>query len=499
MELRYRIPQDVRVASVTPRIIFSTPQGGKIALDAALLALWKYADGKELNHIIENFRLQNSTRASLRAALACLSETGLLIREDKIPEPYTVESVNGALVSAVIVNHDNQVWLTDCLTSLGYQNYSPLEIIVVDNASSSDPSDWLRENYPQVRLLRLEASQSLARALNQGIALANGEYFLLLNPDVRPQTDAVSEMAAIAKDDSTCAAVAAKLRFSWAPAFLNGIGNHVGAFSWGTDNALGHLDLGQFDSWSHVPSACFAAALIPRHAWRHVGQVDENFSLYYEDSEWSYRARLLGCTVRAAPHAIVYHAFGGRVPSGDKSGLSPQKLRHVVYGRLRFALKIAGASFLARFLLNYFFEDSANFFRAAMGRDGASIHAYLDGWSDFFRNLILILQERKKLRARRSRSDAELFGLQKMLPPPLIWHGLPELTWDLVRHHYLPLILSGKTRALPEFADLNASHLGKAAIEENLLTRARLIWQTEGWRVLLHRAWRYAQWYLARI
>ncbi len=95
-----------------------------------------------------------------------------------------------------------------------------------------------------------------------------GSTILLLNPDVQVEPDAVAHLVHKAASNPRCAAVAAKLRMLWTPAFLNGLGNQVGAISWGTDIGLGHLDLGQFAGWDEIPSACFAAALIPSRAVR---------------------------------------------------------------------------------------------------------------------------------------------------------------------------------------------------------------------------------------
>ena len=55
------------------------------------------------------------------------------------------------------------------------------------------------------------------------------------------------------------------------------------------------------------------------------------------------------------------------------------------------------------------------------------------------------------MQSRRKLSDEQLFALQREMPPTFSWHGLPELTWDLVLNHYSPLIHSQRTRSMPEF------------------------------------------------
>lgn len=445
----YRIPEGVQATKLQERPLFTTPQGGRVATDARLLSLWAFAGGRSSEEVIQDFQGEGSSPDTIRAGLACLAEAELLCRDKQVERAPRVKG-SGPLVSAVVVAYNSREWLAECLPSLFNQTYSPLEVVVVDNNSDDGAAGWVGDNFPEAILLSLEETQSFARATNLGASAAGGDYIFLLNPDVRLEEDAVARLVAVADSSPDCAAAGAKLKFWWAPSFLNGLGNRVGPFSWGTDNGLGHLDLGQFDHWVELPSACYAAALVRKTAWENIGPADEGFPMYYEDSEWSYRARLLGYKVYAAPHAIVYHAFGGRVPGGEDAGLSPRKLRNVVYGRLRFAVKLTG-KYLGRFLRNYLLEDWTNFWRAIFQRQWSMARAYLAGWSDAMKALPDLLDERRSLQARRVVPDEGLFALQRDMPPTLAWRGLPELTWDLVQNHYLPLILSRRTRSMPEF------------------------------------------------
>ncbi len=351
----------------------------------------------------------------------------------------------------VIVGFNSREWLVDCLPSLARQKYFPLEIIVVDNGSSDDTCPWLQNHHPEVKAHRLEKSGALSQAINFGVAHARGDFFLLLNPDILLDPTAVHHLVEAARRDPACAAVAAKLKLWWAPAFLNGLGNYVGPFSWGTDIGLGHLDLGQFDHWEEIPSACFAATLIPRSAWDKVGPLDEGFPLYYEDAEWCYRARSLGLIIRPAPQAVVFHAFGGRQPSGQADPLTPRKLERVAYGRLRFAYKRTDKS-LRRFLRNYALEDLMNGARAFFRFKWPMIQAYGAAWLKFSRDWPGLRSVRAQALAARMLPDETLFKTPAELPPTLVWNGLPELSWDRIRTIYLPLIQSKRTRPMPEFS-----------------------------------------------
>jgi GT2 family glycosyltransferase len=377
----------------------------------------------------------------------------------------------------VIVSYNSRAWLPGCLASLRAQSLLPLEIIVVDNGSNDGSADWLAEHHPDVILRRLEKACALAGAINWGVEAARGEYILLLNPDVILDPDAIFRLVETAQGEARCAAVAAKLRLLWAPAFLNGLGNLVGALSWGTDNALGRLDLGQFDHWTELPSACFAAALLPAKALGEIGLLDDGFPMYYEDSEWCYRARLFGYSVRLAPQAVIYHAFSSRPPGQGESSLGEVKLQRVVYGRLRFITRLLGPGYLFRFLTGYLFEDLfnglLNFVRGRWGH----VRAYGKAWKEFFGSLGEIRSARKILQQRRNLADQELFGLQRQIPAPLIRHGLPLLTWDVVCHEYAPW--------------LQAHRMSESKMS---LGRALSIWQVEGLDALAHRIGRRVIW-----
>jgi hypothetical protein len=296
---------------------------------------------------------------------------------------------------------------------------------------------------------------------------------------------------------------------------LNGMGNHVGGFTWGSDSALGHLDLGQFDHWELLPSACFAAALIPARTFSQVGPIDECFPMYYEDSEWCYRARLLGYSILAAPQALVFHALGSRIPVISEESLSPRKLRHVAFGRLRFITKLVGPGQIISLWASYFLDDLIQCLAALLRGKWDNVQAYLGAWKDYFDSFPALKYERKQLQAQRKITDRALFSLQNKAPMPLVWHGIPQLTWDLIQNFYLPLLATHQTRPIPEFS----SHWSAESIStssslqphdspgkefpfvqrSSLLQRVWQIQRAEGTSAVFHRFGRYLQWYLSRV
>jgi GT2 family glycosyltransferase len=502
MKFSYHIPEGVHPYQNGKTTLLSTPSNGRVIIDRQLLYVWQQADGKTIDELLSSTQESMRNKLQIRAALACLAEAGLLARQGQATPTDNASPSPSHLISAIIVGYNSREWLKTCLPSLFSQTHTPLEVILVDNESSDGTLEWVTKNYPSISAIRLNSSafpRSLASALNQAIRAAKGQYFFLLNPDVNLTQDALAQMLQIAQNDYRCAAVAAKLKFQWAPAFLNGIGNSVGALSWGTDSALGHLDLGQFDYWDEISSACFAAALIPAAAWREIGPIDEEFPLYYEDSEWCYRARLLGYTIRAAPKAVVYHAFSGMVPSNNTELLSPLKLERVVYDRLRFITKLLTPMSWLRFIAGYWIEDISRFALAMVKGQFPACKAYLRAWQLYLKSIAELRQQRRRIQAQRQPTDRALFSLQRDIPIPLIRNGFPYLTWDLVINHYLPLILAGKTRSIIEFTEgFEAGNMPNSYHRQTLCQRIFSIFRNEGWRALCHHVGKNVQWRLAK-
>lgn len=512
----YTIPAGVKLEWAGGRPLLTLPEGGRVAIDRRLLALWQQVNGCDLPAALQRAAQMSLPAGEAAAALACLAQAGLLDRVDQrsaasqdagdLPPKHRQSRVGPKMaypagetprLSAIVVSYNSRDWLPACFESLFAQSVPPDEVILVDNASSDDSAGWTAAHYPQVRLLRLDTLQPFSQALNQGMALATAAYCLLLNPDVVMDRQALAWMLSAAADDPGCAAVGAKLRFLWAPAFLNGLGNEVGAWSWGTDCALGWLDLGQFDGWQELPSACFAAALVRRDAYAAVGPFDEGFPMYYEDTEWCYRARLFGYTIRPAPHAVVYHAFSSRVPAGRPVDLPALKLSRVVYGRLRWITRLLGCRAWLRFALNYLLEDLARMAMALLTARVRLWRAYGQAWGDFRRSLPGLRQERRRIQSRRRVADRTLFRLQRAVPQPLIWRGMPWLTWDIIQAHYAPWLAVGPFKDFPEWqGDTPAPP--PPATAPPLLPRLRTILRSEGLSALVYHLGRWLLWKLSR-
>jgi hypothetical protein len=229
------------------------------------------------------------------------------------------------------------------------------------------------------------------------------------------------------------------------------LGNRVPGWGFGTDNGIGQLDLGQLDDWTDVPSGCLGCLLIAREALLDVGPFDARY-VYYEDSDWSFRARLQGYRIAAAPDAHALHAFGGTWDEGTPTSLSMTKLGNALFGQMRFAVKIPGPGRAALLALHSVNDWGVNIRGAFRTRDGATVGVYARTAAKVAWSLPSAVAARRRVQRRRVVGDAALFAHADDLTPSLVWRNLPELTCASIRDYYAPLMRTGRTRRLPELS-----------------------------------------------
>jgi GT2 family glycosyltransferase len=385
----------------------------------------------------------------LEPSLEVLRAAGLLgpefDRRNASAEATTGDAeTNRALVSVIIVNRNGRAHLEDCLKSLAGQTYEPLEIVVVDNGSTDDSVSFIKTRYPQAQVLELGENRGFSVPNNIGIEASGGDWLLLLNNDTALAPSCVTELMRAQVGQSRVAAVAPKMMFWALPSFINGMGNTVGIRSWGSDNFIGYLDLGQFDETREVASACFGAVLISRDALEHVGLLDPDYFFYYEDADWSYRARAQGYRILAAPQAVLYHKFGASARTLE----SDFKLALVVQNRLRYAVKNLGWKRASRSVLNYAIEDLAGLAGALFRRQWRSGRAYIRAWARLLVSVPGLMAARAEVQRRRVVGDENIFSFAQ--PPSQMQGDMPLLTLKGVENNYLPLMDSPSPSEEPD-------------------------------------------------
>lgn len=223
-----------------------------------------------------------------------------------------------AAISVVILNFNGKRYLEKCLSSLDAQTYEDFEVIVVDNASSDESVDYLKAQFPWVRIVKNENNLGFAGGTNSGIRQAQGKYILTLNNDTQVDKRFLEYLIGPMQSDKSVGMCASKMLFLDSRINSAGICLSRSGASW--DRGMFEPDQGQYDSPEEVFGPCAGAALYRREMLEEIGLFDEDFFLYMEDVDLAFRGRLAGWRCVYVPQAKVYHHHGGT--AGFRSDLS---------------------------------------------------------------------------------------------------------------------------------------------------------------------------------
>jgi len=218
------------------------------------------------------------------------------------------------LVSIIIVTFNGVQFLKPCLASLCFQDLSGYEVIVVDNGSTDATADFIKQHYPQVRIIENKKNIGACAARNQGIALSSGEWVLTLDCDVVLERDFLGVLQnKVQSFSSEVGVIAPKiLRTDKKTIYSCGI-----ALSWTRRfYDIGHNthNNGAFSTRREVFGACCAAALYRRSMLEAIkdrwGYFDERFFFMVEDVDLAWRARRKQWKAYFSPELVCYHSGG---------------------------------------------------------------------------------------------------------------------------------------------------------------------------------------------
>lgn len=227
-------------------------------------------------------------------------------------------------VSIIIVNYNTREFIGKCLDSIysssGRFSY---EVLVVDNASEDKSVDFLGEKYSQIILIANRKNLGFAKAVNQGIKKSAGRYILLLNPDTALGKNTLSEMIRIMDKNpgvgvSTCRVELSNGEIDWAS--HRGFPTPWRSFSYFSrinklfprSRVFGgyHLEHEDLNKPHEIDSPCGAFYLVRRQVIEKVGLLDEDYFIFAEDLDWSYRIKEAGYKIFYYPSVKVFHHKG---------------------------------------------------------------------------------------------------------------------------------------------------------------------------------------------
>lgn len=351
-----------------------------------------------------------------------------------------LEPSNSHIISIVIVNLNGRDYLERCLTSLLNQDYPAdlVEIILVDNASSDDSLDLVRNQFPTVRIIENSHNTGFAPAVNQGAAAASGHYLALINNDAHADPGWLAAMVRTreAGQADSVACVGATL-LDWDGQRIDFMGGGISFYGFGYQFyhrvVAGAVQLDSHD----ILFACGGAMMVDRHLFLELGGFDDAYFAYFEDIDFGWRLWVCGYRVKLAPDAVVYHRHHGvsrNVPEHqinlllERNGLMTvlknydeqnlyrvlgPSLLMVVQRLLTYADDKQDIDW-EQFVLRYPCTDTST----TSDTDetltvSAMTLSYIAALRDVMQQLPDVWHKRQAVQARRKRSDSEIFPLMR--------------------------------------------------------------------------------------
>jgi GT2 family glycosyltransferase len=220
------------------------------------------------------------------------------------------------VASIIIPNWNGRQHLATCLTSLREQSFADFEVIVADNGSSDGSQEYIRGNFPEVKLLELSENRGFTGACNAGYRVSSGDFILLLNNDTEADPGWLAAVVDAFERCPDVGIVASKMLLFDRRDHLHTAGDFYRIDGIPGNRGVWQEDRGQYDIEQPVFSACGGAAAYRRELIDQIGFLDEAFYFSCEDVDMGWRAHLSGWEVLYVPTAVVYHklkATGGSV------------------------------------------------------------------------------------------------------------------------------------------------------------------------------------------
>ena len=213
--------------------------------------------------------------------------------------------------AAVIVLNTNELeHLKTCLPSLMAQSYGDFSVFVSDNGSTDGSVEYVKSNFPGVKVVRNVGNVGFAEGNNQGAMealLHESDYIVFLNPDTEVDRDWLSELVRASEGRLIGGATSKALLFNDRKRLDSG-GGAMNFLGYGWSRGYNDIDRGQFKK-GRTPFVCGGYCLFKRDVLVRVGIFDSDYFIYGEDTDLSWRVRLAGYDLVFAPKSIVYHKY----------------------------------------------------------------------------------------------------------------------------------------------------------------------------------------------
>jgi GT2 family glycosyltransferase len=252
-------------------------------------------------------------------------------------------------VAVVILNWNGRNYLEKFLPPLINSSYGNFEIIVVDNCSTDDSISFIRQTYPNIRIIQFEKNYGFAKGYNKALEQIESDYYAILNSDVEVQIRWLEPMVELLEKDPSIAACQPKIlsyndrnKFEYAGAAGGWLDKYGYPFAKGRVFDVCEEDKGQYDQTEPIFWASGAALFIRSKIFHEIKGFDEYFFAHQEEIDLCWRLQLTGYKIYSCPFSVVHHIGGATLHKSNslKTYLNFRNNRIMLSKNLPFSKKI---------------------------------------------------------------------------------------------------------------------------------------------------------------
>jgi GT2 family glycosyltransferase len=307
-------------------------------------------------------------------------------------------------VAVVILNYNGKKFLEQFLPNV-IANCDPnlAEIVVADNASTDESVAFMRERFPEIRLIENGSNGGFATGYNLALRQIEAQYYVLLNSDIEVAPHWIEPVIEMMDKDPQIAACQPKIlsyyhkeHFEYAGASGGFIDKYGYPFCRGRVFQNLEKDEHQYDTPMEVFWATGACMFVRADLYHQLGGLDDSFFAHMEEIDLCWRLKNAGFKVYCCPQSWVFHIGGGTLPKN-----SPRKTYLNFRNNLSLLVKNLPKHRVHRIILYRIFLDWVAAFKFLIEGCPKDFRMVFKAHWDFYKRL-------KELREKRRCSEHKL-------------------------------------------------------------------------------------------
>lgn len=218
--------------------------------------------------------------------------------------------VKHPLVSVVNVTWNGKEFLQAHLPSLKNLKYSNYEVIIVDNASTDGSVEFVRNNYPEFKIIQNKENLGTAEGSNVAVNVAKGKYIFWVSNDMEFDPSILDYLVKRCEENNSigiCTVKMRRIKNGRLIREIDSVGADVDIFGFPASRGINKPDNGQYDYPTDLFFSFGGAMFIRKKVLEEIGGYDSDYFTLGDDIDLSWRVHLAGYRVVAEPKALLYH------------------------------------------------------------------------------------------------------------------------------------------------------------------------------------------------